>query len=305
VESSPSILDDILYIGSQDGFLYAFHSEVHDIAILDVTSSKNWVYQGEPVDITVTLRNEGTFNETEINVTVYFNSSLLDSRLINVSRGEIRTINFQWDTSLVEPANYTISANATLKLTSDDDPTDNSFTNGIVSIKSRIQHDTAIKYVISLKTVVCQNYTMNIDVSVENQGDFTETFNVTLYTNTTAIETKQITLANGASTTITFTWNTNGFVKGNYTIWAYAWPVLGETDTDDNTFVDGWVVVAMPGDINNDGIVDYADINPICRLFGKTFTDPNWNPNLDINNDNIIDYQDINIPCRNFGKTDP
>jgi hypothetical protein len=146
---------------------------------------------------------------------------------------------------------------------------------------------------------------MNIDVSVENQGDFTETFNVTLYTNTTAIETKQITLANGASTTITFTWNTNGFVKGNYTIWAYAWPVLGETDTDDNTFVDGWVVVAMPGDINNDGIVDYADINPICRLFGKTFTDPNWNPNLDINNDNIIDYQDINIPCRNFGKTDP
>jgi outer membrane protein assembly factor BamB len=305
VESSPSILDDILYIGSQDGFLYAFHSEVHDIAILNVTSSKNWVYQGEPVDITVTLRNEGTFNETEINVAVYFNSSLLDSRLINVSRGEIRTINFQWDTSLVEPANYTISANATLKLTSDDDPTDNSFTNGIVSIKSRIQHDIAIKYVISLKTVVCQNYIMNIDVSVENQGDFTETFNVTLYANATVIETKQIALANGASTILTFTWDTTGFVKGNYTIWAYASPVPGEIDTSDNTFVDGWVVVAMVGDINADGIVDIFDCVKIALAFSATPHDPNWDPNADIDNSYLTDIFDLVIVAIHFAETDP
>jgi hypothetical protein len=140
---------------------------------------------------------------------------------------------------------------------------------------------------------------------VANEGRYVETFNVTLYANTTEIETREITLTSGNSTTLTFTWNTSGFAKSNYTISAYAWPVPGETDTDDNTFVDGWVVVAMPGDINNDGIVDYADINPICRLFGKTPIDPNWNPNCDINNDNIIDYQDINIPCRHFGKTDP
>jgi hypothetical protein len=146
---------------------------------------------------------------------------------------------------------------------------------------------------------------MQINVTVANQGDYTETFNVTLYVNTTTIETKQVTLTSLNSTTITVTWNATGFAKGNYTLWAYAWPVQGETDTADNTFIDGLVIVAMPGDINNDGIVDYLDINPICRLFGKTYTDPNWNPNLDINNDNIIDYQDINIPCRLFGKTDP
>jgi len=62
---------------------------------------------------------------------------------------------------------------------------------------------------------------------------------------------------------------------------------------------------AMPGDINNDGIVDYMDIGTVCRLFGKTPQDPTWNPNCDIDNDNFIDYKDIGIPCRLFGKTDP
>ena len=305
VESSPSILDDILYTSSQDGFLYAFHSEVHDIAILNVIPSTNWVYQGEPVGIAVNLRNEGTFKETKINVTVYFNSSFLDSCLINLSRGEVRTLNFQWNTSFVEPANYTISANATLTLTSDDDPADNSFINGIVSIKSRVQHDIAVKDVTPSKTVVGQNYTMNINVTVENQGDFNETFNVTVYANATEIETKQVTLANGASTTVTFTRNTTGFVKGNYTIWAYAWPVQGETDTADNTFVDGWVFVAMPGDVNGDGVVDIFDCVTIALAYDSTPNDPNWSPNADITNDNLIDIFDLVIVALHFGETNP
>jgi hypothetical protein len=146
---------------------------------------------------------------------------------------------------------------------------------------------------------------MNINVTVENQGDYTETFNVTLHANTTVIETKQITLANGASTTLTFTWNTTGFVKGNYTIWAYAWPVPGETDTDDNTFVDGWVVVAMPGDINADGIVDIFDCVRIALAFSATSHDPNWDPNADIDNSNLIDIFDLVIVAIHFGETDP
>jgi hypothetical protein len=131
-------------------------------------------------------------------------------------------------------------------------------------------HNIAITNISPSKTVVAQDFAMNINVTVANQGDFTDTFNVTLYANTTAIITREITLTSGNSTAVTFTWNTTGFAKGNYTIWAYAWPVPGETYTADNTFINGLVVVAMPGDINNDGIVDYADINPICRLFGKT-----------------------------------
>ena len=63
-----------------------------------------------------------------------------------------------------------------------------------------------------------QGNTININVTVENSCDFTEFFNVTLYANTTEIGTKQITLTSLNSTTLTFTWDTTGFAKGNYTV---------------------------------------------------------------------------------------
>jgi len=69
---------------------------------------------------------------------------------------------------------------------------------------------------------------MHINVTVENQGDLTETFNMTLYANTTAINQTEITLTSGTSTTITLTWNTTAFAKGNYTISAYATPFQGK-----------------------------------------------------------------------------
>ena len=166
-------------------------------------------------------------------------------------------------------------------------------------------HDIAVLSVNPLKTIVGQGYTMQINVTVANQGDYMETFNVTLYANTTTIETKQITLTSLNSTTITFTWNTAGFAKGNYTIWAYAWPVQGETDTDDNTYIDGLVIVSMAGDLNDDGIIDIRDISTAGRAYGSYPGHPRWNPNADINNDNIIDIRDISTIGRNFGKTDP
>jgi len=167
------------------------------------------------------------------------------------------------------------------------------------------KHDIAVLSVNPLKTIVGQGYTMNINVTVANQGDYTETFNITIYANTNPIETKQITLTKGASTTITYTWNTTSFNKGNYTLWAYAWPVPGETYTADNTLVDGWVVVAMPGDINADGIVDIFDCVKIALAFGAKPHDPNWDPNSDIDNSHLTDIFDLVIVAIHFGETDP
>jgi hypothetical protein len=103
--------------------------------------------------------------------------------------------------------------------------------------------DIAIANVTPSRTAVRQGSSVNIDVTVENQGDYLETFDVTAYANTTEIETEEITLTSGSSATITFTWDTTGFAAGNYTISAYATPVPGETDTADNTLVDGQVSV--------------------------------------------------------------
>jgi parallel beta-helix repeat protein len=160
----------------------------------------------------------------------------------------------------------------------------------------------AILDVSPSKTVVGKGFTLYTYVSVQNQGWNTETFNITAYANTTIIQIKNVTLPNGNSTTITFTWNTSGFAKGNYTISAYAQPVSGETDTADNNSADGTVYVGIPGDINADGIVEMMDFYYASLAFGSEPGHPNWNPNTDINDDNIVEMMDFFIISQHFGE---
>jgi parallel beta-helix repeat protein len=166
-------------------------------------------------------------------------------------------------------------------------------------------HNTAVIGINPLKSVIGEGYTLNINVIVTNKGNCIETFNLTLYANTTVIETKQITLINGASTTLTFTWNTTGFAKGNYTISAYAWPVQGETDTVDNTFMDGIVTVTIPGDVDGDFEVRLVDLVHVAIAYGSKPGEPKWNPNADIDNNSIVGLTDLVILAKNYGKTDP
>jgi len=75
----------------------------------------------------------------------------------------------------------------------------------------------------------------SVNVTVENQGTHTETFNVsTYYTRLTdpLIGTQTITLERGANATLTFTWTPPTY--GRYEILAEASIVEGETDTADN-----------------------------------------------------------------------
>jgi hypothetical protein len=121
-----------------------------------------------------------------------------------------------------------------------------------------------------------------------------------------AIGTQTVTLESGASTTLTFTWNTTGFDKGNYTISAYAWPVPGETDIEDNTLTDGWVIVTIPGDVIEPYFkVDMGDIVTLCDAFGSKIGQPKYNPNYDINCDGKISMDDIMIAVEHFGQHYP
>jgi parallel beta-helix repeat protein len=173
------------------------------------------------------------------------------------------------------------------------------------------EHNIALSKIVLSKTVVGQGYSLKINVTAASQGDYEETF-VTVYANTTTISQIKVTLTSGNSKTITFTWNTSGFAKGNYTIWAYATPVKGETYTADNTFIGGWVIVSIVGDVTGpkgwpDGRVDMiSDIRAIVKVFGVVYPNPRYNPNCDINGDGKIDMiNDILAAAKNFGKTDP
>ena len=169
-----------------------------------------------------------------------------------------------------------------------------------------IKEDVAVLSVNPLKTIVGQGYTMNINVTVANQGDQTETFNITIYANTTTIQTRQVTLANKTSTTITCTWNTIGYTKGNYTLWAYAWPVQGETDTQDNTLTaNGIITLTIPGDVDGDSDVDIYDVVKITALYATKLGDPRYNPNSDIDNDGKITIYDVVICTWHYAQKDP
>ncbi|UCE15645.1 MAG: hypothetical protein JSV12_07170, partial [Candidatus Bathyarchaeota archaeon] len=69
------------------------------------------------------------------------------------------------------------------------------------------------------QTSVTAGDSVSIDAVVTNEGTETETFNVTAYYDTTAIETQTVTsLSAGDTTNLTFTWDTTNVEAGNCTI---------------------------------------------------------------------------------------
>jgi len=174
-----------------------------------------------------------------------------------------------------------------------------------VTITGTFVHDVAVTNVTSPKTVVFQGYSFNVTVTAADLGSYPETFNATVYANTTFVASQNITLTSEGSENFTFTCYATGLALGNYTISAYAWPVSGETNTANNNFTDGFVYVSMVGDLNCDGKCDGRDITVVAKCFGSKLGDSRYNPNCDILNRGRIDGRDITIVAKNFGKHDP
>jgi len=163
--------------------------------------------------------------------------------------------------------------------------------------------DIAIVNITTSKTIIGQEFTLHINITVQNEGNKIEAFDVTTYANTTVIQTKNITLTSGNSTTITFTWNTTSFAKGNYSVSANVTILPGETDTADNTLVDSWVFVTIPGDCDGDRDVDIYDIVCMAGIYGVSKPDPRYDPNCDIDGDGDIDIYDIVAAAGHYGES--
>lgn len=151
------------------------------------------------------------------------------------------------------------------------------------------------------KTVVGQGYPINVTVSTENHS--TEDFDVAVDATTTAIGTETVNnTPNGTPTTLTFVWNTSAIVYGNYTISAFAWPVPGEVNLTDNVFVDGMVLVTIPGDINGDLRVTVQDLVLLANAYASHPGDARWNPNADIDGNGVVGLSDLVILAIHYGQ---
>ena len=135
-------------------------------------------------------------------------------------------VSYEWDfgddtnVTLADPVvthNYAALGTYTVNLTvtDDDDLTDTATDNITV-----LAHDVAVTSVKTSPIAVRVGNPVAIDVTVANKGNFTETFNVTVYANTTKIGTQNVTLDAGNSTPPPFTWDTTGANLGTYTITA-------------------------------------------------------------------------------------
>jgi PKD repeat protein len=135
--------------------------------------------------------------------------------------------------------------NVTLTITNDDGLNDTT----THALTVYLRHDVAVISVDPSPTEVYAGEEVTITVVAKNEGMATETFNVTAYYNGNIIGTQKVVLAPGGNKTLTFSWDTSGVPVGEYVIKAEASVVPGETNIEDNTYIDGTVTVKPIHDV--------------------------------------------------------
>jgi hypothetical protein len=147
-----------------------------------------------------------------------------------------------------------------------------------------------------------KGYPARINVTVQNQGNFTETFDVTVYATpamppsiTVGVKTV-VNLLAGETRVLTFLWNASTAPYGNYTIGATAATVPSETDTLDNSLNDGKLLVTIQGDVDGDFRVTILDVVKITGCYGSRRGQPSFNPNADLDDNNVINILDV-VKC--------
>jgi uncharacterized repeat protein (TIGR01451 family) len=188
-------------------------------------------------------------------------------------------------------------------------------TNAVVNTVSS-EHNIAALFVTPSKTLMKKGDSLALNVTVENRGLSSETFNVTVFANTTIIQTKTVTLAEGNYTVVFFSWNTSSCNYGNYLIRAAADAVQGETQISDNEVAGGIVQIEIPGNVNYDQKVDLKDVYAVAKAYGSERNETGGQychiptrsccphmPSCDVSNDGKIDLKDYFTTCKNYGKS--
>ena len=282
-----------------DGF---FMSLIRDVSIINVEPSQNWAYQNWTVNIYITVKNNGNVTET-FNIHAYYDTNLIGTATVtDLAPKETRTITITWDTSGVPEGNYTIKAEAE-PVPYEFNLDDNTLVDGKVQILTKIR-DVAIIDIIT-DNWAYQGWITEINVTVKNKGDLTESFTVKVYYNTTLLEQILVEdLSPQETKTLTFYLNTSILEPCcNYTISAEIPPIPYEFDTTDNNYTYGTITIRVFGDVSGDGYVGIDDIAIAAEAFGATPTHPRWNIYADINRDNYVGIDDLVLIASNFGAT--
>jgi hypothetical protein len=167
-------------------------------------------------------------------------------------------------------------------------------------------HDLAVENLLCSKTIVAQNYSCWPNVTVVNDGEFSEDSSVIVYLNATIIGTLTVrNLTRGSFEAIVLNWTAN-LAYGNYILSAYLLPVPNEIYTENNDLnMSGFLTITIPGDINGDFKVSLSDLTLLAIAYGSKSGDPKWNPNADINGDGKVSLSDLTLLAIHYGQHYP
>lgn len=151
-----------------DGFVEFIHR--HNLAVTNVTSRKISLTM---VDINVTVENRGIEPESNINLSIYYDSNLIETKTIAyLEPAQNTTLNFKWNITHVESGNYTVSAHVT-PVPGETYTTDNTYTDGIIQI---IHPPVAHFEYTPTNPLVEEAVTFNATLSTPNGGTITSYF---------------------------------------------------------------------------------------------------------------------------------
>ena len=314
---------------------------VIDVAILEATASPTTVLPGQEVNVTIIAKNKGNTGFTT-NFTYYYNNTFIGNQTVaDLLPCHNTSIHYIWDTTSVPPGVYTILVNATVIDGVDANLTDNTFTDGTVTIGPRIAVEPEKSMVgsagkdFSINITITEapynmtwawEFKLSWDTSLLNITDISEGLFLnesgtwaTTFVNLTnqeegwvlasctltedPIEQGQpLPYGNGPLATINFT----VLDVGNCALHLSETLLLNYTiDAYTHTTQDGEFEVVL-GDINRDGVVDDADMEVVEMAYGATPGDPNWNPEADIwgpndEPDGYINIYDLAMLGKSYG----
>ena len=231
--------------------------DLHDVAVVTVLPSANPIAPNSNLELTTLVRNEGTTRET-FTVSTYFDDVLLGTAQVpDLAPYAVAFFSYAINPTVITLGNHTISA-VIPPLPNEADLTDNTYNDTVIveSTQPVPTHDIAVISVTTSSTAVLVGDTLGIDVVVLNKGNYSETFDLSVYYNNSLIGTHNIIgLASLTEISSSFTWNTSSINPGIYQISASA-PLPNDTSPSNNSLVDGLVEVMTKPQIHDVAVLN-------------------------------------------------
>jgi len=207
----------------------------HDVAVVAINAPAVVVIGlDSTAGVEVTAANPGTFDET-FSVSLEASGGAVSGspQEVTLAFESSTTVSFTWDTTGLSPAEYTLTATASV-VPEETDTADNSSSTA-VTVRLPV-HDVAVVG-LDAPSAAAEGSQVPVHVTATNGGEVSETFSVSLEASGGSVEDSPQTIAliPGGSAALSFTWYTPDARPDPYTLTVEAEPVPGEESVSDNS----------------------------------------------------------------------